>query len=101
MKLHLLIPVKPTVTVTESQDLQGWRSRDCYVIVTRRKALSQWSVREPFVSLPPSKPLLLIKPAPPFPPQALWSHSADIFPLPPPPFPHPFPPGTRWPPLKA
>lgn len=48
MKLHLLIPVKPTVTVTESQDLQGWRSRDCYVIVTRRKALSQWSVREPF-----------------------------------------------------
>uniref|UniRef100_A0A8C8X905 RNA polymerase II-associated factor 1 homolog n=1 Tax=Panthera leo TaxID=9689 RepID=A0A8C8X905_PANLE len=49
VKQQLLIPVKPTVTVTESQVLQGWCRHDYNAIIMRRKALFfGWSICEPF-----------------------------------------------------
>ncbi|XP_016064675.1 PREDICTED: RNA polymerase II-associated factor 1 homolog isoform X2 [Miniopterus natalensis] len=57
VKSQLLIPVKRTVTVTES--FQGWCRHDY-----AQKGTFPWCICEPFtIPLPSSKPLLLIKPA--------------------------------------
>lgn len=61
VKPQLLIPVKQTVTVTES--FQGWRRHDY-----AQEGTFLWCTCEPFtISLPSSNPLLLIKPVSPLP----------------------------------
>ncbi|XP_036264242.1 RNA polymerase II-associated factor 1 homolog isoform X2 [Pipistrellus kuhlii] len=80
VKPQLLIPAKPTVTVTES--FQGWH-RHYYA----QEGTFLWCICEPFnVSLPSSKPLLLIKPVSPLP-----SPYGLLLPTSPPPTPSPSP----------
>lgn len=87
VKQQLLIPAKLTVTVTESQGLQGRRRHDYDATVMRRKALFFGSICEPFaLSVPLLQALLLIKPvlpsSPPPPCPAPWSRSAYTSPPP-------------------
>ncbi|XP_004396442.1 PREDICTED: RNA polymerase II-associated factor 1 homolog isoform X1 [Odobenus rosmarus divergens] len=92
VKLQLPIPVKPTVTVTESQVLQGWCRHDYNAITTRRKALFEWSVGEPFPLFPSSPPSLAVNKADFSPfmsrPSPVVSFALYLS-FPPPPPPHP------------
>ncbi|KAK1330216.1 hypothetical protein QTO34_010403 [Cnephaeus nilssonii] len=81
VKPQLLIPAKQTVTVTDP--FQGWRRQDD----DAQEGTFLWCICEPFtVSLPSSKPLLLIKPVSPLP-----SPYGLLLPTSPPPTPSPSP----------